>query len=50
MGRLSSNDASCEEGKAAENASMKQGERMMMWKHILDHTGPYGERNKLYQL
>jgi len=29
MGRLSSNDASCEEGKAAENARMKQDERMM---------------------
>ena len=41
MGRLSSNDASCEEGKAAENASMKQGERLMMWEHIMRHSGRY---------
>ena len=39
MGRLSSNDASCEEGKAAENARMKQMERMMMWQHIMRSSG-----------
>ena len=41
MGRLSSNDASCEEGKAAENARIKQMERMMMWQHIMRHRGRY---------
>ena len=38
MGRLSSNDASCEEGKAAENAR-KQMHRMMMWQHIMRPSG-----------
>jgi len=39
MGRLSSNDASCEEAKAAENARMKQLEHMMMWQHIMRPSG-----------
>jgi len=30
---------SCEERKAAENASMKQSERMMMWQHIMVTAG-----------
>ena len=41
MGRLSSNDASCDERKAAEDASMKQWERMMMWQHIMRHRERY---------
>ncbi len=40
MGRLSSNDASCDERKA-EDASMKQWERMMMWQDIMRHRERY---------
>jgi hypothetical protein len=41
MGRLSSNDASCEEAKAAENARMKQNERMIILQHIMRHSERY---------